>query len=1178
MPLAPHAEFMRLTRLYLAGFKSFAAPTEIILPDARVAIVGPNGCGKSNLIDAIRWVLGESSARQLRGAALDDVIFAGSGQRPAASQAVVELSFDNSARRLTGPFAPFDAITVRRSLGRDGQSRYEINQTRVRRRDVVDLFLGTGVGARSYSVIEQGQINRIVDARPEELRGYLEETAGISLYRERRRETQSRMAQTQENLSRLTDMADELGRQQSQLERQAKAAERYKIAQRQRRRVITEQAAVAHVLAERTQAQLWQQVQAHTAQVNACAQTQGVHEQARSTATVARQTALLDLQTAQAQAYRVASERAQCDGGLGALIAQLDALSAQRTADLTQRAQVSQALSQQHSAQAERESARISLDHARHGAAERRAEVQAALRAADTELAAQRQAWRIAQEQLVAPQQALAAAEAELAALNRQSQRLAAETPPPTEPVDHTAWAARLADFAAAVQQAEAEKISQTRQLAERQAAIATHEAELANARADFARAQKNHGAFAAEQAGLMRLLKPADKPAAQPEKIAAESLMTQLARAQAPAWWGHALGVQIEARCVDDLEALASQWQGAGAGAHPAAGYWVAPHEAAPAQSADLAQVPLPASALQPWLSEWQHSCFPADDLLAAVRARHRLRAGQRFVLADGWQVGRHWFGRAPQDTAAERLAQHSRLQQLAHECAEAARALHRCETALEQQQTALALHRSAQTEAANALRSQEQALLRSQTQHTEAVHQHQRLIERAAEQQVRQVQREREQARLADECAALTHKIAQLRQAVQAATAARDAAAVLQQTQETQVQHLRRQAGEAAQMLQTAERAVDQNQHQQNQAQQLIARDDALLAQIDARLADFGDKIAALTEQKNRQSAQQTELIAQQTAAAAEEARAQAEQIRATEALQQIERQCHAAERAHSEAQAAVQAATVAHAQAQVRAEHTEQALREALDACADDALIFDAAAIEQLADQPETPARQAAERAALTQQIDRLGAVNLTAIAAFAEVQARKVELDAQIADVALALSQLTEAIATLDRQTRAQFRQIFAAVNTRIGPLFVQLFGGGEAHLSLTGNDELNDGVVLIARPPGKKTTQLSLLSGGERALTAVALIFALFELNPAPFCILDEVDAPLDEANVGRFCAMVSAMSDRVQFLFVTHNKTTMASANALIGVTMREAGVSRIVSVDVDRAVQLLES
>ncbi|MBN2855991.1 MAG: chromosome segregation protein SMC [Halothiobacillaceae bacterium] len=1163
---------MRLTRLYLAGFKSFAAPTEIVLPDARVAIVGPNGCGKSNLIDAIRWVLGESSARQLRGAALDDVIFAGSGQRPAASQAVVELSFDNSARRLGGAFAAFDQITLRRSLGRDGQSRYEINQTRVRRRDVIDLFLGTGVGARSYSVIEQGQINRIVDARPEELRGYLEETAGISLYRERRRETQSRMTQTQENLSRLTDIADELLRQQSQLERQAQSAERYRVLQRQRRILMAEQAAVAHVLAERAQTAALHSVQQQTALVAQLALAQAEHEQARATATAARQTAVQQLQAAQARFYRVAADCAQCEGGLGALRAQLDALTAQRQADLTQRAQVSQAILQQQRVQAERESAYITLVQTQQAAADARAEIHLALRGADIDLTAQRQAWRIAQEQLAEPQQQFAAAQAELAALTRQSQRLAADAPPPAEEPDVSAWAARLAELDAQSRQAQAEKIALEQHLASLHAEIAAQEVSVANARLEMQRAQKTRDTLAAEQAGLTRLLKPAAKPAV----AVNESLMVQLARAQADPWWGHALGAQIQAQCVDDLDALVRQW--AAVGDVPAGGYWVAPISEAPAPAPDLAQAPMPAAALQPWLTDWQRTCHPADNLTQALSLRHRLPLGQRFVLADGWQVGRHWLGRMAQDTAAERLAQHTRLTVLADECAQAARLAEACEASYQQQHAALATSQHEATKAAHQLRAQEQTVLRSQTEHTEAGYQQQRLIERQKEQATRRQQQEHEQARLAAECAALTGKVAQWTLAVREATAQRDTQAAAQQAQESLVQQLRRKASEAAQQGQAAERAVDQNQHQRSQAAQFIARDHAVLAQIDARLAQMGEKIAALTAQKINQQAQHAALLQQQEAVAADVAAAQAEEGRATEAVQHRETQGHAAQLAHSEAQAAVQMAAVQHAQTQVRAEHTEHSLREVLNALADDSVTLHSNTIEQMADDPDTPARQAAQRESLTAQIDRLGAVNLTAIAAFAEVQARKVALDAQIADVAMALTQLTEAIATLDRQTRAQFRQIFDAVNTRIGPLFAQLFGGGEARLNLTGTDELNDGLELIARPPGKKTTQLSLLSGGERALTAVALIFALFELNPAPFCILDEVDAPLDEANVGRFCAMVSAMSDRVQFLFVTHNKTTMASANALIGVTMREAGVSRIVSVDVDRAVQLLES
>ncbi|MDD4967673.1 MAG: chromosome segregation protein SMC, partial [Halothiobacillus sp.] len=284
------------------------------------------------------------------------------------------------------------------------------------------------------------------------------------------------------------------------------------------------------------------------------------------------------------------------------------------------------------------------------------------------------------------------------------------------------------------------------------------------------------------------------------------------------------------------------------------------------------------------------------------------------------------------------------------------------------------------------------------------------------------------------------------------------------------------------------------------------------------------------------------------------------------------------HEAQIALEQARSAVQALELQRAQLAVREDHAAQILMQALDQWRDDQQSLDAEAIGRLADIPNIAEVQASELSTLEQQIARLGAVNLTAIEAFAEAEARKSELDGQIEDVQAALDQLQEAIRTLDKQTRAQFKSVFDAVNARIGPLFVHLFGGGEARLELSGADDLDAGVLLFAKPPGKKVTQLSLLSGGERALTAVALIFALFELNPAPFCILDEVDAPLDEANVGRFCAMVSAMSDRVQFLFVTHNKTTMASASALVGVTMREAGVSRIVSVDVDRAVQLLES
>lgn len=1178
---------MRLMRLYLAGFKSFAAPTEILLPDARVAIVGPNGCGKSNLIDAIRWVLGESSARQLRGQALDDVIFAGSGQRPPASLAVVELTFDNSERRLSGAFAAFDHIMIRRSLGRDGQSRYEINQIRVRRRDVVELFLGTGVGARSYSVIEQGQINRIVDARPEELRGYLEETAGISLYRERRRETETRIAQTQDNLSRLADLAEELGRQQSQLERQAKAAERYRVLQQQRRRLLAEQAAVQHVLAERARAVIFDAWQAADTHAQTLATQLATLEQTLAAAEQTRQTAQQHLQHVQAQQYPIAAERAQCEGHLGALAARLDSVVQQRQDDLVQRERLATAITQQQREHTQWEAARSALEQQRQALQEARADAQSELRAADVRLSEIRDAWRQAHEQLAQPQQHWAAARAEHAALDRQRQRL--EASPPTVAASAHEIAA-LQQHALALEsqltQVNSDQAAVEAALHTQQADLAEQEVQGAATQAQAQVAQKTWDTLQAELKGLEQLLthQPAHKSGT--KTPAAESpfepLIERLASARADAWWGHALGARIEAQCVDDLDVLGAEW--ARAGSLPPSGFWVSPltlpeeGPEAPHQSHELPAAVLSDAALTPWLTDWQHSRHPATSITEALAARHRLPLGHCFVLADGWQVGRHWLGRVAHDQAAIRLAQHARLNALHTECAAAEHRAHAEQAVLAQQQAELNAARQRLAELNRSLRDHEQHALRLQSQRADARRKYQHLVQIQAEQHASAAQRRDELARLAAECAELGRTTQVFAQAVDAATHTRDQLNTQQQVAEAAVQTLRRLAGEAAQHTQAAERAGDLNRHQIAQTQQFLARDQAQLAQIDARMTQFGDKIDALVAQKTERQAEHARILLKQEAIAIQEASALSEVAQHTEYLQKKQAERQTAQFAYSQAQLTAQTAAMQHAQAEVRSEHTEQALTEALMPLQDDRVTLDSATIERLADQPDTPAQQAAMRESLVQQIDRLGAVNLTAIAAFAETHTRKTELEAQMADVQTALSQLTEAIRTLDRQTRAQFRRVFDEVNTRLGPLFVQLFGGGEARLGLSGDDELNAGVELFARPPGKKVTHLSLLSGGERALTAVALIFALFELNPAPFCILDEVDAPLDEANVGRFCAMVSALSDRVQFLFVTHNKTTMASAQALIGVTMREAGVSRIVSVDVDRAVQLLES
>lgn len=1170
---------MRLSRLYLAGFKSFATPTEISLPSSLVAIVGPNGCGKSNLIDAVRWVLGESSAKQLRGQALDDVIFAGSGQRPPASQAVVELGFDNSERRLSGPFSAYDQIVVRRSLGRDGQSRYSINQTKVRRRDVIDLFLGTGVGARSYSVIEQGQINRIVDARPEELRAYLEEAAGISLYRERRRETESRINQAQENLARLSDLADELGRQQNQLERQAKTAERYRQLQKKWRRQVAEQAAVQHILATRAHQQLADRLAQRQADLTRMSgESQRVNQQIAELEHQ-RNAVQEELRLLQSQLYHVAAERAQINGRLGELAARQEAIEQQRQDDRSQQARLTTRIEQQQAERNQLLSRQQTLENERQQAQEQRATAQAELRIADEQLARLRAGWLQANEALSMPQQHLAARQAEQASLQRQRQRLTSAEAVPA-PANHDEQRRRFEQQIAALsQQIHEQQTACDQQRDAHQQAVTDAElhAEQAEQAQNTAHDQiRTRDGLLAERSGLERLLSHTKKPATAKTDTPTDPLMQRLAAAQAAPWWGHVLGAQIAADCVPDLDALHAEWTGSGQ--IPASGWWVAPGAPDAAISPPSTESAPLSPELTPWLADWQQARHPATSLTDALARRADLLPGHVFVLPDGWQVGRHWMGRPATDQAAVHLQQQTRLNALREELTVAEQTATTAQDAARAQWATAKQARQQADQLALRERETHQALAQRNMALADARRQQERAEQQWADEAARRARQEEERARIDTELAQLAQQITAAEQDVAIRNQTRNQLTAEQNEAERVVLERRRASGAAAQQAQTLERSCDQNQQQCAHIDQALARDQAQWQHIDQRLAEFDDKSQALTEQYRQARAEQAAIEQRQQMLVTQETEILARQEALTTTLntQLAERTRH--EVKEQQIQAEVQTAALQVAQAEVHCSHAGETLAEAEQQLADDHETLDPEAMQQLAEIPQIESAQKGERLNLEQQIARLGPVNLTAIAAYEEARSRKDELDQQMADVQEALTQLTDAIRTLDRQTRAKFRTVFDAVNVRLAPLFEQLFGGGEARLDLTDGDELDAGVTLFARLPGKKTTQLSLLSGGERSLTAIALIFALFELNPAPFCILDEVDAPLDEANVGRFCAMVSAMSDRVQFLFVTHNKTTMASASALVGVTMREAGVSRIVSVDVDRAVQLLES
>ncbi|MFP4154682.1 MAG: AAA family ATPase [Halothiobacillaceae bacterium] len=1144
---------MRLTQLHLAGFKSFVDPTDVRFPSNLVGVVGPNGCGKSNLIDAIRWVMGESSARQLRGQALEDVIFSGASGRKAASVASVELLFDNSDGRLGDAWARFSEISVRRELSRDGQSRFFLNNARCRRRDITDLFLGTGLGARSYSIIEQGQVNRIVEARPEDLRAYLEEAAGISRYRERRRETEQRMTHTRENLERLTDLREELGRQLDRLDRQAKTAVRYRrlkaeIRQTEGRLLALELKLAAEALSEAEAARHQAEQQAQQA-LEARAQAQSALAETRRVLEIRLQ----ETSTCQAAVYEQTANQAQ-------LQVQVDRLRADREQRLVQQQRDEQRIAQLQEATADLETSLADLEQAQAQAraseaslGRDREQAQQALDEAEAGLQAVQSAWdafleRASEptERLARERRALSGAEQDLARCDADSAR-----------IDLDRTRARMEQARQALGQAEHARAEAGQAIESAEARVGTCEQALVEARTVLAQAEGRQAearaeldALLAQQRALEQVI-ATEEPGTAPETIAATRLVEQLALHDLKdPWLEHCLGQALTGWTVETLDALT------GLSDPPPGQWWIAPH-------------PEEASAPQCWLRDFLDSRERAPDLDSALAARHRLAPGQALLTEDGTLVGRHWVRLAGQDTQTGMLVRRAALRETRARRPELERMLADAGTL--------------RTQAAQQLRTREADLKASQTDLREAIrHQGECAValarcQSAAGEAERAVDNERARIKaLADRRAALVEQITAARNRLQQAEADRDAVQTERAGQESRRQEARR-------LVDAARRGLDQIRQQAHEqaleSSRLVSRIEVTRAQIQrsqgeiralaTRRQEHVETLAALeralADARARQAAA-TEALEQARARlanahASQESAHQAERA-AGEALQHAERQLSACLESREAARMAGQAAQLHHDQARARYLGCE-AVHEG----------FSPPLVES-----ESPTSLKAKLDELQTRRRRLGNVNLSAIEEFEQARQRKEELDAQDRDLNDALDQLSAAIAQMDRETRARFRTTFEQVNDRLGPTFARLFGGGEAILTLEEDDLLNGGVHLMSRPPGKRVSHLSLLSGGEKALTAVALIFAIFSLNPAPFCILDELDAPLDEANVGRFCAMVREMADQVQFVFITHNKTTMESAAQLIGVTMREPGVSRVVSVDLDQAVQMVDS
>ncbi|HEX5352641.1 MAG TPA: chromosome segregation protein SMC [Rhodanobacteraceae bacterium] len=1163
---------MRLSTIKLAGFKSFVDPTILHLPTNLTGICGPNGCGKSNIIDAIRWVMGESAASRLRGEAITDVIFSGSSGRKPVGQATVELIFDNSDGTLGGEYAGFNEISVKRSVGRDSQSDYFLNGVRCRRRDITDLFLGTGLGARSYSIIEQGVISDIVESRPEQLRIHLEEAAGVSRYKERRKETESRIKATRENLDRVKDVREEVEKQLDHLNRQARAAERWKKLKEQRSlreaelRALNYRSVNAQLEVHRLA--LREAETALEGKLAAQRHLEAEIEQGRET----HQQHTEAMNAVQAEVYQVGAELARVEQQIKHHREMLERLQHDREESERAWTELSDHI-ETDSAQHDELKSAVEKSEPETGRL-REAEAQAgqALSEAEAAHAAWQQRWEAHSGQTASTSRETEVERTHIDHLDKQALDLSRRR----ETLRNERKNYDLDALAAATQGLADEHASLKTHVETHSQDLDKHKAEAerllgeerqAQAWLAEANAQKQtlRGKIASLEA-LQRAALGHDRDAARDwlQKLGLAEGARLGARLKVGNGWDRAvetvLAGMLEAVLVDDP-------------AHHAS-------ELADVAKADITLLgngeTLDANVAGTLAAEVQGPAV-ARALLAQVRTAASLDEARSIAstLAPAHTVITRegvWLGPG---FARVRRAEGGQVGVLTRE-----RELHEAQAELAAIEKRLAELQDRQTEVRDQRRVAEQARDDSQRDLYNA---HRRLSELAGEMQSRQGSIDGARARLAAidaEHAEIESALAENEQLLQAARARmqtavasmgeHEQARVALESERRQLLERREAArADAQEASDTAHRhaiALESRRVTLAALEQSLERMQAQRgqlekhrAELDRRLTEGGDPVAAL--EKERQACLELRLMVDRKLV---DARRVVEE--SANSLREHEQARHAAEQDMAGERDALEKLRLDEQGQRLRAEQLAEAIHEA-------GLEIEPL-LANLSDEVQPEAWQE-KIADLDARIVRLEPVNLAAISEHAEAAQRKEYLDAQTTDLTTALDTLENAIRKIDRETRERFKDTFDRVNAGFQDLFPKLFGGGHAYLELTGEDLLDAGVTMMARPPGKRNSHISLLSGGEKAMTAVALVMAIFNLNPAPFCLLDEVDAPLDEGNIGRFSQLVRDMSARVQFMVVTHNKGTMEMAYQLCGVTMREPGVSRLVQVDLAEAAKL---
>ncbi|WP_158969240.1 chromosome segregation protein SMC [Paraglaciecola sp. L3A3] len=1156
---------MRLKKIKLAGFKSFVDPTTIPFPSEMTAVVGPNGCGKSNVIDAVRWVLGESSAKNLRGDAMTDVIFNGSTARKPVSQCSVELVFDNSSGRIQGEYAGYNELSVKRIVTKEAQSSYLLNNTKCRKRDVTDLFLGTGLGPRSYAIIEQGMISRLIESKPQELRIFIEEAAGVSKYKERRRETETRIRHTKENLERLEDVRGELGQQIEKLQRQAAAANRYKELKQSERKYKAELAAIRWLKHNDKIQHLELDIKQKNSDIEAYVAQQRGEEKDITLYKEQQHDFKQTLSNLQQQNFKIGTDITR--------IEQNQHHNKQRRQQIEQEIQSLQQtitendiLHQQNLEKIDQLSEQLNIaEPEKELVAEQVEQLQSQLIETEEKNQLNQSKWRNQEQEFNQRKNQAQSCHGKIQSLMtmqlRTQQRIGELKDELAEVVDDElelqieTVQEKILSLEEQIELATADSLQSEEGLEYTQAKYKKAEVELSESK----------GMLQSINAQLDALNTLQESTSDQSHH---QSLIQELAMQVEP-WWQT---LDIEPGWELAFETITYQWQSAllidnevdqiTAISNISGSSWLfknsySNHHSDKSITSKLANQSFP---------KWLTQIFFAQNLADAELLLTSLQPGQSVITKDGCWLSADWLINPKADTQAGLLKRASQIKMLVQEQQKLVELVFNNEQAVAQLsievKSAAEHNQQSKQELEIITRNQSQAkgqlqLLNQQQQHN--LGRNNRLSQELSKQQDTFADEQQQLEELAMQAEELEMMLEEL------------------QEQQHELEHLRENEQQTLRQSRANLEASKNKLHQlaldfqqiQNQYQGLLTsqqREFQLSNNMQEKLGILKAEFAELALPLEDQAENLQQLLEQK-------AELELQQADITEHLSLVEENLLTAEKGQQGVTDKIQAMLTELQSIKLEYEGYRVRANGVLEQFAEMQQNIKQVLENLPADADEASWQVLLEKT--TASLNRLGAVNLAAVEEFEIQSARKQHLDDQNDDLVSALDILEQAIRKIDKETRSRFKETFDQVNEDLKMLFPKVFGGGSAYLALTDEDLLETGVTIMARPPGKKNSTIHLLSGGEKALTALSLVFAIFRLNPAPFCLLDEVDAPLDDANVGRFCKLVSEMSKSVQFIYITHNKIAMEMATHLTGVTMAEPGVSRMVAVDVDEAVAI---